>query len=69
MKNLLLPDIFLLSQKALSDGRLNGGLKLFPSGFVLNLGKDRGDERNHLKDTGLILRNSAGTHIELLILI
>ena len=42
--NLLLPDIFLLSQKALSDGSLNGGLKFFPSGFVLNLGKDRGDE-------------------------
>ena len=69
MKNLLLPDIFLLSQNALSDGSLNGGLEFVPSGFVLNPGKDRGYERNHLEDTGFVLGNSAGTHIELLIFI
>ena len=50
-------------------GSLDGRCHLAAQSLVTDLCQDRGYERNHLQDTSLIFRNTAGAHIKLLILI
>ena len=47
------------------DIRREGGTNI----LVSDIGQNRSDERNHLQHFGLVFRDSAGTHIELLIFI